>query len=100
LEVGVPFLILTIVVPRETTAQTRRDQDENGAGKNRPQTFHGPKNNRLAAKGQRLGLAKTHGRFRQAFEMQNAECRMQNAECGGQDVELSLMDWRVLWLRK
>jgi hypothetical protein len=40
LEVGVAFLVLMIVVSGETTAQTGRDQHENGAVKNRPQTFH------------------------------------------------------------
>ena len=47
LEVGVPFLVLMIVVSRETTAQSGRDQYENGAVKNRPQTFHGTKNKRF-----------------------------------------------------
>jgi hypothetical protein len=41
-----------IVVSRETTAQTGRDQYENGAGKNRPQTFHRKNNKRFAGKGQ------------------------------------------------
>ncbi|MGD0413431.1 MAG: hypothetical protein ABSC18_17200 [Verrucomicrobiota bacterium] len=41
-----------IVVSRETTAHTGRDQYENGAGKNRPQTFHGKNNKRFAGKGQ------------------------------------------------
>jgi hypothetical protein len=40
LEVRVPVLILVIVVSRKTAAHSCRHQYENGAEKNRPQTFH------------------------------------------------------------
>jgi hypothetical protein len=52
LEVGVPFLVLMIVVPRETTAHSGRHHYENGAGKNRPHASQGRKNKGFRAKGQ------------------------------------------------